>query len=108
MRFLKRYTKDPGETLDYEVDFSTWLTLRADTVSGFSVNVANGLQHVSSNLLGIGKVRGFVAGGVSGFVYSVAVTITTAGGRIKRAAILIRVRGSGAAGTETIIDGGVS
>ena len=94
MSYVRRFTKHPAETIDYDVDFSAWLAARADTVASFTVESDNGLQIVSSALL-VGKVRTFVAGGLNGRAYSVATTLVTVGGRTKRSVILVRVRGTG-------------
>jgi hypothetical protein len=93
MRFLKRYIKAPGETLDYDVDFAPWLAARSDTIASFSVLVGTGAVVESSAQLG-GKIRAYVSGGVSGRSYPLSVAIQTTGGRVKIATLQVRVRGA--------------
>lgn len=89
---LASYTKQPGETLDYDIDFQEqWLSVINDTISSFTVTSDAGITVVSSFLLG-GIVKVFVSGGLDGQTYKVTVRVTTTGGRIREADIKIKVK----------------
>lgn len=75
-----RGIKDPDATLDYPVDFSTWLAGISDTYASHSVIVSSGLTLESSSESG-GIITPIISGGVVGAVESFTVRITTTGGR---------------------------
>jgi len=91
MGVLARFTKQPVEIQDYDVDFTDYLTALADTAVSHVVAVETGLTLMASNL-SAGVVKVFVSGGVDGTQYKVSATITTAGGRVKQGDIMIRVK----------------
>lgn len=91
MSILAKFTKQPVEVQDYDIDFTDYLTSQSDTASTHEVVAEPGITVVSSNLTA-GVVKVFVSGGVDGGQYKVSASITTAGGRVKQGDILIRVR----------------
>lgn len=107
MSYLRRYIKHPAETIDYDLDFSSWLAARSDTVSTFTVSADTGVT-IASTVEAGGVVRGFISGGTSGRAYEVAASINTAGGRVKRGRILVRVRGRATTGGSSSGSGGGS
>ena len=71
--------KDPHATLDYGVDWATWLG--ADTIASVTWVVPAGLTLVSqSNTTTVAYV--WLSGGTAGTTYQVVCRVTTAGGRI--------------------------
>jgi hypothetical protein len=92
MGTLKRFTKRPGETIDYDITFVEWLAKRADTVSTFSVATDAGITKVAEEHAS-GVVKVYLSGGTAGRTYKVTATITTVLGRIKQGQITVRVRG---------------
>lgn len=91
MSVLARFTKQPVEVQDYDIDFTDYLTALSDTAVSHVVSVETGLTLMASNLTS-GIVKVFVSGGVDGNQYKVSATITTAGGRVKQGDIMIRVK----------------
>lgn len=80
--------KDPGSTLDYQIDWSQWLG--SDTIASSTWTVPAGLtDHASSNTTT--ETVQWLAGGTVGAVYQVVNQITTAGGRIAERTIEIRM-----------------
>ena len=76
---IAKYYKDPDVTLDYSVDWTTWLT--GDTISDSVWGLENPLTLVSESSTPTGTTA-FISGGVNGEAYVVYNRITTAGGRI--------------------------
>lgn len=91
MGTLKRFTKHPDETLDYDITFAEWLAARADTVQSFSASVDTGLTLDASEQSG-GVIKLWVSGGLAGRTYKAWALLTTAGGRTKRGQVTVRVR----------------
>jgi hypothetical protein len=88
---LEKWTKQPGETLDFDISFADWLAARADTIASHTVTVEAGLtKELSTALNGVVKV--WFSGGTDGQTYKVTVTVTTVGGRVKHAEITIKVK----------------
>lgn len=80
--------KDPGSTLDYQIDWSVWLG--ADTISSSSWSVPVGITEVSaSNDTTSATV--WLSGGTVGAVYSVTNTIVTAAARTAERTIEVRM-----------------
>lgn len=96
--YIKRYRKHPDEVLDCDITFDTWLNAKGDTVNSYVVEQDLGITTKSASLIDgplaqASVVRPFISGGSDGHSYMVAAEITTAGGRVKRGEILVRVRG---------------
>lgn len=92
MAYIKRFVKHPDEIVDYDVDFTSWLDARSDTINVYAVGATPGIDLVESTQVG-GIIRTFVGGGSVGTAYRVAVEIETDGGRVKRGEIEVRVQG---------------
>lgn len=88
---LEKWTKQPGETLDFDISFADWLTARADTIVSHTVTVDAGLTRELSTAID-GVVKVWLSGGTDGQTYKVTVTVTTVGGRVKAAEIAIKVK----------------
>lgn len=89
---IQSVTQDPGETLDYALDWSTYLTsVGGDTISSSSWTVTTGLTKVSdSNTTTTTTI--WITGGTAGGEYWATNTIVTAGGRTVRYAFRVHVR----------------
>lgn len=76
--------KDPGATLDYQVDWTAWLAV-GETIQGTPVvTVDTGLTlnpEGKTTTVAAGKVTFWLAGGTAGAVYTVVCQITTSQGR---------------------------
>lgn len=98
MAILKTHTKQPGDTLDYDFDYSKWLNADDDIISavfditflGTPAPVAP--MTISSNVVQPKFTKVWLTGGAAGEVYKVTCTITTARNRVKQDEIKIRLR----------------
>lgn len=88
---LGKFIKQPGETLDYEVDFTEWFSNRIDEPLSHTVIVEPGLTLVGSTRVGA-DVKIVIAGGQAGGQYKVTVRMQTSEGLVKEADFQIRVR----------------
>lgn len=91
MTILGKFTKQPVEVQDYDIDFTEYLAGQNDAALSHTVLAESGLSVLSSALTA-GVVKVFVSGGLDGNSYKVSATVTTAGGRVKQGDILVRVR----------------
>lgn len=89
---MNLFQKQPADQLDYDLDFSDWLT-DEDTITGAvaTSSVPEELIVQSVSISG-SVVKIWIAGGVSGATYKITATITTSLGRIKELEFKIRVR----------------
>jgi len=75
-----KFTKDPGSTLDYTVDWTTWLG--TDTIASVVWTVPTDLtQTNATNTTLLATV--WLSGGTVGATYKIVCQITTAAGRIE-------------------------
>jgi hypothetical protein len=89
---MNLFTKQPADVLDYDLDFSDWLT-GTDVLTGV-VATASGpedLQIQSASIVGQ-TAKIWISGGISGSTYKVTATISTSEGRVKQLEFKIRVR----------------
>mgnify|MGYP000137202674 FL=1 len=90
------YDKQPGDTQDYDVDFSPWLQGLSDQIQTYTVTTSPGITKNSDSMFpGNTKIKAWISGGKAGNTYKVTYRITTVGiggfKRIKEAELLIRV-----------------
>ena len=71
------FVKDPGELLDYQIDWSSWLG--TDTITASTWAVVDATKVATSYLGAITTV--WISGGILGAKPRATNTITTAGGR---------------------------
>jgi hypothetical protein len=92
MSVLEKFTKQPADVQDYDIDFSEYLASMGDDVAlSYVVSADPGITLVYSMLTGA-VVKVFLSGGVTGTSYKVTTTLTTMGGRVKQAEIVVRVK----------------
>lgn len=93
MATLARFTKQPGEVLDFDIDFRAWLADRDpdDSVASVTVSADTGIT-VDSYVLSSGVVKIWLSGGTDKTAYKVTATATTDSGRIKEGEITIMVK----------------
>lgn len=85
-----RFRKQPGEVLDYDIDYSDWLAAREDTVDSYTVSAATGVT-LDSYAMTSGVIKVWLSGGTHNVTYKVEAEVTTVGGREKHAAIYVKV-----------------
>ena len=91
MSILAKFTKQPVEVQDYDIDFTEYLESLNDTAQSHVAVADPGVSIMASSLTS-GVVKVFLAGGLDGQQYKVSATITTAGGRVKQGDVMIKVR----------------
>ena len=89
---LGTFVMQPDESLDYDLDYTDWLTT-GDNVSSATVAVAPA-DELAATLVQINdpRVKVWLEGGVDGTTYKVSVTMTTADGRVKQDEFKVRVK----------------
>lgn len=88
---LGKFSKQPAEVLDYDVDFTDWFSNRTDTPASFVVVVEPGITVFSSSRTG-NIVKVVLSGGTSGGKYKVTVRLTTVLGLVKEADFQVTVK----------------
>ena len=89
---LGKFSKQPGEVLDYDVDFTEWFSTRTDTATSFTVTVSSAAITVVSSARTGNVVRVILSGGASGGSYKVTVRLTTSSGIVKEADFQVAVK----------------
>lgn len=88
---IGNFIKQPVEVLDYDVDYTDWLTA-GDNVQSATVEVAPTGLTIDSIFINDPRVKVWVSGGLSGTTYKLTVTTTTADGRLKQDEFKIKVK----------------
>lgn len=83
--------KRPEDRLDYDVDFSRWLT-QGDVISGVTVSISGGTAVLDGHDFTTTVVKVWVNGGTEGETVHVTVEATTLQGRQKEICFRIRIR----------------
>lgn len=91
MSLLGRYTKQPAEVLDYEIDYTDWMEGRADLPAGHVVAAEPGITVVGSARDG-NKVTVALSGGADGQSYKITVLLTTTSGMVREADFQVSVK----------------
>lgn len=98
---LGKFSKQPAETLDYDIDFSEFLADGDTLVSVGDPPVPSPLNVVVDQpgmtlgptfVLNGKTVKQWVSGGTNGVKYKVTITVTSNGGRVKQVEFVIRVK----------------
>lgn len=91
MALLGKFTKQPNEILDYDVDFTKWFSNRDDSPATYTTSLQPGLILIESALVG-NIVKLVIAGGTDGQAYKVTVRLTTNTNLVKEADFQIKVK----------------
>lgn len=87
------FDKQPGETLDYDVDLSEFLPSTDAPASVTKAVSPSGLSLGTTSINASTKVvKQWISGGAAGTTYKVTLTITSTEGRIKEVEFKIRVK----------------
>ena len=98
MTILKTHTKQPADRLDYDFDYSQWLSVDDEVLSAeFAVESIDGTtpidpMFVASQVVTPTYTKVWLEGGKAGEIYKVSCTITTTRGRVKQDEIKIRLK----------------
>jgi hypothetical protein len=91
MSIIGKFSKQPVEVQDYDIDFTEYLEFHNDYALSHTAFASTGITIQASALVD-GVVKVFVSGGTDGNTYKVSATITTQGGRVKQGDILVKVK----------------
>lgn len=93
MAILARFTKQPTEILDYDVDYGEWFSNRGDLPVSHTVVVPAGITLQNSQRTG-NVVKLVLSGGSDGASYKITVRLTTDTGLVKEADFVVKVKES--------------
>lgn len=86
--------KDPSDVLDYDIDYSDWIT-DGDTITTAATSVSPASELVVDSVqVSSPEVKVWVSGGEAGTTYTITVTASTTAGRVKEETFKIRVKES--------------
>ncbi len=86
------FSKQPGDTVDIDVDLSQWLP-GSDTILNASATADAGITLGVTAINPTPKiVKQWVSGGTTGNRYKVTLTITSAEGRVKEVEFYVKVK----------------
>ena len=88
---LGNFTKQPVDVVDYDIDYSEWLTT-GDNVQSTVVTVTPEGLTVDSVFVNDPRVKIWVSGGTNGTTYKITATTTTADGRVKQDEFRVKVK----------------
>ena len=90
---LGRFTKQPAETLDYDIDFSEFFA-DGDTIQSVTSVVVSpaGLTKGSTFVNSGTIVKQWLSAGTDGVKYKITVTVTSGAGRVKQVEFYVRVK----------------
>lgn len=88
---LGTFQKQPAELIDYDVDYSEWLTT-GDNVQSADVSVLPSGLVIESTFINDPRIKIWISGGTDKVNYKITVTMTTADGRIKQDEFKINVK----------------
>lgn len=91
MPVLAKFTKQPADMQDYDIDYTDYLDGLQDSAESVDVVAEVGIKLFHYSLIGK-TVKVWVDGGTHGETYKVSVTLKTAYGRTKQAEIAIKVK----------------
>lgn len=86
---IPQYTKDPDATLDYVINWGTWLTT-GETITTYTVTTDPGITLASTSRAGA-LITMWLTGGTNRAAYTITCHITTSTGRQDDRSITINV-----------------
>ncbi len=91
MAILGTFVKQPADRLDYDVDYTDWLTV-GDSIESTVVSVSPATLTIDSTFNNTPRIKIWLFGGVDKVRYKVTLTSTTADGRVKQDEFLVVVK----------------
>lgn len=95
---LDKFTKQPAELKDYDVDYTPWLTPMGDTIDEVTGTVVCLTDPTDTSLVLDDVVsteyraKAWVGGGTNGAKYKLTLTCKTVGGRIDESELIFTVK----------------
>lgn len=93
MSLLGTFTKQPAEKIDYDIDYSAWLT-PGDDIASVVVTIDKTGLTIPQPQQASPVIKVWVSGGVDGAAYKITVTATTDDGRLKQDEFKIKIKDS--------------
>lgn len=91
MSSLGSFKKQPVERIDFDIDYSPWLT-SGDGIAKVDVTVSPADLLLPKTTVSSPRVKVWTAGGRDGVAYKITVTATTDDDRIKQDEFTIKVK----------------
>jgi len=93
MSILGTFTKQPNEVLDYDIDYTSWLSETDFVVSDITTVDGVGLVIDSSIVINSGtKLKIWLSGGTDGATYKITARVTTSDARVKEDEFRVRIK----------------
>jgi hypothetical protein len=90
---MDTFIKQPAEVIDYDVDYSDFLSASATTLSSAATSVTAGITVVSTTVDNVhGYVRVRLSGGTDGTTYKITVDATCADAQVKEHDFQVKVK----------------
>lgn len=95
---LDKFSKQPFEVKDYDIDYAEWLSGMSDTLTTVTATVAcvtdpaDVALVVNSIAVATYSAKFWVAGGTDGKKYKLTARATTAGGRIDESELIFSIK----------------
>lgn len=87
---LGTFTKQPSDAMDYDIDYTDWLT-SGDNVQSAVVTPDTGIT-LDSMVINDPRIKIWLSGGTAGTTYKITCTMTSADGRVRQDEFKIRVK----------------
>ena len=87
---MDTFSKQPGETLDYDFDFTDWMPT-GDAIASSVVTAESGVT-LGTKISTDTVIKQFISGGTDGQKYKVTCKITTNDGRIKELELMLKIK----------------
>lgn len=92
MGLLGNFNKQAVEVIDFDIDYSEWLTDGDNVQSATVVVTPTGGLHVDSVFYNDPRIKIWLSAGTNGVTYKLEVTTTTADGRVKQDEFKVKVK----------------
>lgn len=89
---LGTVVKKPGDSIDYDVDYSRWLP-SGDRLTTATASIEGGTASITSTQVSETQVRVWLAGGTNGESATIKVVANTQQGRTKEICFRLRIKG---------------
>ncbi len=89
---MQTFTKEPGDELDYDADFSAWLPDGDTITSAAAVLDKEDELEITAVQVSTPIVKVWTKAGVDRATYKITVTASTAGGRVKEVQFKLRIK----------------
>ena len=95
---LEKFIKQPGESKDYDINYSEWLADISDTLSTVTAAIVCETDATDTSLVcttvftTTTAAKFWMTGGTAGKKYKLTATATTAGGRVDESELIFTIK----------------